>query len=185
MPPPCQPAHGLREFSGAASHARPICYCFRSAAISSGQRLRDGRRPGRDHRLWGTTSNVNLAAVHPTAVSSPGSNAFLTRLDNHGSTLQSTVLNAPPNFLPVTPIFFNSNGAYLLSRGYPAVKIVSLGPSPSEIALICIGSAASFSNARSRPIKSSVSVAMALVPPSRLWDSRTQMACITSSYHRM
>ena len=41
--------------------------------------------------LWGATSNVNLPVVHPTGTCLSGSNAFLIRVGNDGSTLQSTL----------------------------------------------------------------------------------------------
>ena len=100
--------------------------------------------------LWGKTSDVNLPPVHPTAVCVPASNAFLTRLDNYGSTLQSTFLNGPPTLFSGAGMFFNSSGAYLLAID-TGLEILSLGPASSEVALSCIGSGASFKNAPLAP----------------------------------
>ncbi|HLI83898.1 MAG TPA: hypothetical protein VKV17_08265 [Bryobacteraceae bacterium] len=101
--------------------------------------------------LWGQTNNVNLPAVHPTAVCRAGSNVFLARLDNNGAILQSTFVNTSSGILAGTPLYFDSKGASLLVAASTTVGIVGLGPANSEVVVSCAGSGASFSNAPIAP----------------------------------
>jgi uncharacterized protein (TIGR03437 family) len=101
--------------------------------------------------LWGATSGANLPVVQPTAtclLPSPfdSTTAFLAGVGDDGEVLQTTYLGQPPNFVTISPIVFNSGGATLLEFGASTWQILQLGPAASEVALGCIGNAASFAD---------------------------------------